>query len=200
MDDRDWGALAKAVRGRRGELGLSQGAVAAAGGPSDLVISRIENNEEPRPRLDTLTKLDRGLRWDSGTSEAVLGGGPMPVPSPVVPRVRVKRGGEWIDVDPDAPSVPPITAEERLERVRAAAQRHADVVSEILLLPVKLTQSERVRVEHLGTQITELPEVLAPWLDTPAGMAQFVHQSSMYLGEAQRLLCAARERAADAVS
>jgi hypothetical protein len=194
MEDRDWEALAKAVRARRADLGLSQGAVAAAGGPSDFVISRVENNEEPRPRLDTLRKLDRGLRWEPGTSEAFLAGGPIPEPSALVPRVRVKRGGQWIEVDPDAPSAPRTTPEEQLERVRAAARRHSDVVKEILLLPLKLTGEERSRVEHVSTQIAELPEVLAPWLDTPAGMRQFVEQTSIYVDEAQSILGAARER------
>jgi hypothetical protein len=196
MGDRDWEALAKAVRARRADLGLSQGGVAAAGGPSDFVISRVENNEEPRPRLDTLRKLDRGLRWEPGTSEAFLDGGPVPEPSAVVPRVRVKRGGQWIEVDPNtsASAAARITPEEQFERVAAAAQRQAAVVCEILLLPVKLTQIERDRLEHLSTKIGELPDVLAPWLDTPAGMAQFVHQASNYLDEAHSILGAARER------
>jgi len=194
MADRDWEALAKAVRARRADLGLSQGAVAAAGGPSDLVISRVENNEEPRPRLDTLRKLDRGLRWEPGTSEAFLAGGPIPEPSALAPRVRVKRGGQWIEVDPNAPSAPRMTPEELLERATAAAQSHATVVSEILLLPLKLTQEERARIEQISTKIAGLPEVLAPWLDTSAGMVQFVRQTSTYVDEAQSILGAARER------
>ena len=194
MEVRDWEALAKAVRTRRADLGLSQGGVAAAGGPSDVVISRIENNEEPRPRLDSLRKLDRGLRWEPGTSEAFLAGEPIPEPSPVVPRVRVKRGGECIDVDPNAPSAPRITPEEMLERLTADAQRQADVVSEILLLPLQLTEIERDRVEQITGKIAGLPEVLGPWLDTPAGLRQYVQQSSTYVGEAHDIIRAARER------
>lgn len=194
MGDQDWEALAKAVRARRADLQLSQGAVTAAGGPSDLVISRIENNEEPRPRLDTLRKLDRGLRWQPGTSEAHLAGSPMPEPSPAAPRVRVRRGGEWIEVDPNAPSAPRMTPEERLDRATAAAQRHADLISQILLLPLTLTPDERARIEQISTKIAELPDVLAPWLDIPAGMHQLVEQTSTYLDEAHSILTAARQR------
>jgi hypothetical protein len=194
MDDPDWEALATAVRARRADLGLSQGGVAAAGGPSDVVISRIENNEEPRPRLDSLRKLDRGLRWEPGSSEAFLAGKPMPEPSPVAPRVRVKRGGQWFDVDPNAPSAPRITPEEMLERVTADAQRQADMVSEILLLPLQLTEIERDRVEQISAKIAGLPEVLGPWLDTPAGLKQYLHQLSTYGGEAHSIIRAARER------
>jgi hypothetical protein len=194
MEDPDWEALATAVRARRADLGLSQGGVAAAGGPSDVVISRVENNEEPRPRLDSLRKLDRGLNWEPGTSEAFLAGKPMPEPSPVVPRVRVKRGGQWIDVDPNAPSPPRTTPEEQLERVTADAQRQAQVVSEILLLPLQLTEMERERVEQISAKIAGLPDVLGPWLDTSAGLRQYLHQSTIYLGEAHSILGAARER------
>jgi hypothetical protein len=62
------------------------------------------------------------------------------------------------------------------------------------LLPLKLTQTERDRLEHLSAQITQLPDVLAPWLDTPAGMVQFVHQTSTYLDEAHSILGGARAR------
>jgi hypothetical protein len=120
-----------------------------------------------------------------------------PVPtqsSPLEPRVRVKRGGQWIEVDPNAPSAPRTPPEEQHERVTSAAQRHADTVSEILLLPLKLTQDERARVEHISAQIAQLPDVLAPWLDTPAGMRQYLHQTTTYLDEAQTILGAARER------
>lgn len=118
----------------------------------------------------------------------------MPEPSPVVPRVRVKRGGQWIDVDPDAPSAPPITPEEMLERLTADAQRQADMVSEILLLPLQLTEIERERVEQISAKIAALPDVLGPWLDTPAGLRQYVQQSSTYVGEAHDIIRAARER------
>jgi hypothetical protein len=75
MVQKNWGALAKAVAQRRRELGLSQAAVHQAGGPSDVVISRIEETREPRPRDDTVNKLDAPLQWQPGSAQVVLAGG-----------------------------------------------------------------------------------------------------------------------------
>lgn len=72
---KDWPRLAEAVAKRRRELGLSQDAIRQAGGPSDVVIARIENDEEPHPRDDTINKLDGPLRWEPGSAQQVLAGG-----------------------------------------------------------------------------------------------------------------------------
>jgi hypothetical protein len=42
--------------------------------------------------------------------------------------------------------------------------------------------------------MAQLPQVLEPWLDTPAGLRQFVQQSSTYLDEAHTILGTAGER------
>ena len=81
-----------------------------------------------------------------------------------------------------------------LERLTADAQRQADMVSEIFLLPLQLTEIERDRVAQISARIAGLPEVLGPWLDTPAGLKQYLHQSSTYVGEAHSIIRAARER------
>lgn len=180
--DPDWDALARAVRQRRTDLGLSQGAVAARGGPSDFVISRIENNEEPRPRADTLRKLDAGLDWDPGTSHTLVFGETQPI------RVRVRRGdGQWHDVDPNRP---PAQGDREDPRVTAdaLAQRQAAAVGRILQLPLQMTQEQRDRVEQIRSEILRLPEVLEPWLDTPAGFRQCVDTMSKYLNEALDIL------------
>jgi hypothetical protein len=79
----DWARLAKAVRLRRTELHWSQDTVREAGGPSDVVLSRIERNEhdDAYPRADTIQKLDKGLLWQPGSAAAVLNGrDPVPLP------------------------------------------------------------------------------------------------------------------------
>lgn len=66
---------------RRGELGLTQGDVHAAGGPSDLTLRKLERAETVRPDAATLSKLDKALRWAPGSaSRAFQGGEPTPLP------------------------------------------------------------------------------------------------------------------------
>ncbi|ANO05068.1 helix-turn-helix domain-containing protein [Mycobacteroides immunogenum] len=84
----NWEALARAVRARRADLGISQAAVQDRGGPSDIVIGRIENNEKPRPRGDTLRKLDLGLGWSEGHSLSILAGAAQSVPQGSDDRVK----------------------------------------------------------------------------------------------------------------
>lgn len=78
----DWERLGRIVRGRREYLKLSQAEVQEAGGPSDVVQSRIENNDtsKPRPRGSTLRMLDAPLQWEPGsTIETLSGGDPTPL-------------------------------------------------------------------------------------------------------------------------
>ncbi|WNM65615.1 immunity repressor [Mycobacterium phage Rialto] len=78
----DWERLGKIVRARREYLKLSQAEVQEAGGPSDVVQSRIENNDasKPRPRGSTLRMLDAPLQWEPGsTIETLSGGDPVPI-------------------------------------------------------------------------------------------------------------------------
>lgn len=182
MTPPDWEALAHAVRQRRTELGLSQAAVSARGGPSDFVVSRIENNEEPRPRADTLRKLDDGLDWDPGTARAHVFGESPPT------RVRVRRsGGQWYDVDPNRPA-PRATAEDSRATADALAQHQAAAVGRMLQLPLQMTQQQRDRVEQIRSEILRLPDVLEPWLDTPAGFRQCAETMLKYLNEALDIL------------
>jgi hypothetical protein len=71
----DWGRLAERVRGRRRELGLTHAQVAAAGGPAVSTMVRIEAAARTGYRGGTLGRLERVLRWDGGSIEAILAGG-----------------------------------------------------------------------------------------------------------------------------
>ncbi|NAS22438.1 helix-turn-helix domain-containing protein [Herbidospora sp. NEAU-GS84] len=69
----DWVRLGSAVRQRRHELNLSQPGIAAAGGPSVGVLSKLENGKLPSPPGDrVLISLDRALGWTVGSCTAVL--------------------------------------------------------------------------------------------------------------------------------
>lgn len=73
--DPDIATLAQRVRSRRAEMGWTQAAVAQRGGPSAGTVSEIELQKNPLPVDSTLTKLDHGLGWESGTSDTILRGG-----------------------------------------------------------------------------------------------------------------------------
>lgn len=75
MTTEDWARLGRIVKQWRDDKRLSQERISANGGPSDVVIGRIERNDEPRPRGDTLAKLDAGMGWRPGTSVSILNGG-----------------------------------------------------------------------------------------------------------------------------
>lgn len=99
----NWANLARAVRARRAELGISQATVQERGGPSDIVIGRIENNEKPRPRGDTLRKLDQGLGWEPGYSLSILVSPRTPgsvlaeQPTPSAHESEVNKALEWAE-------------------------------------------------------------------------------------------------------
>ncbi len=64
-----------AVRARRTQLGLSQAEVEQPYGPSELTIRKIEKDQlEGPPRLGTLRKLEKALRWKPGTCTAIING------------------------------------------------------------------------------------------------------------------------------
>ena len=75
----DWARLADEVRKRRSSRKWSYDEIHAAGGPSDVVLSKIEKNGTPPPRADSVRKLDAGLAWRPGSAVDVLNGGD-PVP------------------------------------------------------------------------------------------------------------------------
>ncbi len=62
--------LGQVAHARRDALGLSKQAVHAAVGLNPLTISKIENGDAGRIRKDTLTRLDKVLKWKDGSAEA----------------------------------------------------------------------------------------------------------------------------------
>lgn len=66
--------FSRVVRDRRQELGLTLAAVAAAGGPAEPTMVRIESGEGAPIRVSTLAKLDGILRWRKGSALAALDG------------------------------------------------------------------------------------------------------------------------------
>lgn len=66
--------LAKAVRNRMDELGVSQATVQGRGGPSTTSLTKITSGAG-YIQGSQLGKLDAGLQWPSGTAARILRGG-----------------------------------------------------------------------------------------------------------------------------
>ena len=71
----DWAAVAKAVKQRKAELGLRQGAVIKRSGLTKQTVGEIENNSKQRNRnRRTLEVLSEALEWHPDHLAAVLEG------------------------------------------------------------------------------------------------------------------------------
>lgn len=71
-DQRDWSALATAVKARRKELRLPKD-LTYHGGPSGMTIHKIESGtSEYKYRPKTYSMLERVLQWPLGTVDAIL--------------------------------------------------------------------------------------------------------------------------------
>ncbi|MCA2243345.1 MULTISPECIES: DNA-binding protein [Mycobacteriaceae] len=144
----DWEKLGVVVRDRRAELGLTQTDVNELGGPSVLTLRAIENNRAGRlsPRLRR--SLERALKWESGSIEAVLEGG---VPKEIQ--------------QPSAPSPPPSPGGDRFALARRVLSmketfgKHRDQMEQTAreALSEEITRSAREAEEGIIT--------LMPWLD-----------------------------------
>ena len=77
----DWQRLAALVSERRGDLGLTQEEVRAAGGPSTATQRLIEGGHQSRYQPRILAALETGLKWQRGSVRRILAGGdPLPLP------------------------------------------------------------------------------------------------------------------------
>jgi hypothetical protein len=75
MESRDWSRLARIVRERREDLGITQEQVAGNGGPSTATLRLIEGAAQETYRAKSLRQLEIGLRWMPGSVRSVLNGG-----------------------------------------------------------------------------------------------------------------------------
>lgn len=94
-------ALAAHVERRISELGLEYAAVARTAGFSDETLSKIRKGI--KARAATYRKLERALRWEAGSVQAVLdGGAPISAAeaesgdSPGVAETRLSPDGEMV--------------------------------------------------------------------------------------------------------
>lgn len=114
----DYGNLARHVKQRRDELGLTADDVAARGGPGRATLSKMENAHTVTYRPSVLRDLDRALGWIPGSARSCLNGGE--------PLGTHDTGGEWLfQVFADMPVSPRVKLE-LLHRLQAQVLRELD--------------------------------------------------------------------------
>ncbi len=90
--------LATAMNRRRAALGIRWQEVAQRGGISIPTLRRARNSDDPLT-IDTIIAIERGLNWEEGHVEAILGGAPEPPASapipPAPPGINPKRWKSW---------------------------------------------------------------------------------------------------------
>lgn len=71
----DWAHLAKVIKERRLDLGLTQAQVHSAGGPAPATLYLLEHACRTSFRPQILGRLERALGWRAGSIRRVLAGG-----------------------------------------------------------------------------------------------------------------------------
>lgn len=119
----DWRRLAAYTRDRRGDLGLTQEELAAAGGPSTATLRLIEGARQPGYRPAILRALERALQWERGSVRAILDGG-----DPVSEADDLTLPG----ISPAPVAVTPAAADPLTVRIGQAIEaRYAELATEI---------------------------------------------------------------------
>ncbi len=161
-----WENLAKAVKARRTELGLTQADIGRLGGPSPAIVGAIENNRQTQlsPRLRR--GLDEALRWEPGSVSRVLAGGPAPATNPASPTApRSSQPERW-------GSAAPLIAEfERVQRALSGLSvdvREADSFDPAVVAWISQSFSLMALAQ---ADILRVLSVRGPRPDLPGGQA-----------------------------
>jgi transcriptional regulator with XRE-family HTH domain len=94
--DQNWDHLARLIRDRRAELGLTQREVHNIGGPSPATLYQLESGHPGSYRAHILRRLERALGWAAGSVRRALAGG-LPV---------LDGAGEINEINPPAAGQP----------------------------------------------------------------------------------------------
>ncbi len=96
--------LARRVRERRAELGLTQQELAAAGGPSTATMRLLENAAPVGYKQKSLRQLEQSLGWAAGSVKALLDGGEPTLapagaaPATLAPDTELPAGAELLNM------------------------------------------------------------------------------------------------------
>jgi hypothetical protein len=122
-----WQRLGERVASRRTQLGLTQGQVHAAGGPSVATMRLIEGALQDGYRGSILGRLEQALAWEPGSIDAILDGGePTPMARPGLPDVEMHWERKLIEVESIANN--PDRSPGLRAWARTAAQQIQDII------------------------------------------------------------------------
>jgi transcriptional regulator with XRE-family HTH domain len=127
----DWANLAREVKDRRDRLGLTQPELSAAcnGSPSPTIISRIEGAKQTDYKPQILIRLERALRWQPGSIDAILDGGPPTESRGTADAIGDPAASGGIDLDTYVPQTP---VERALLAIYRSDRRAREVAEEQL--------------------------------------------------------------------
>jgi len=129
---RDWQRLGVLVSERRGDLGMTQEDVRAAGGPSTATQRLIEGGHQDRYQPAILAREEKALEWQRGSIRRILAGGdPVPVS--------------------DAPAAPPQIAPAPVPQADDDAEAASSARIIALLPPHELRVWDEIRSHPPGT-------------------------------------------------
>lgn len=153
-----WDRLGAVARARRKELGLTQGDVAARGGPSVPALRAIENNRTGQRLSDKLRQaLERSLGWDAGSVEAILDGG-APRALPTLTATDAGTASTANGPTPAANAAERFAMAEHLIKMRRTFAAHRDAMAETARMAIE---------EDFANAAREMEDAMGwmlPWL------------------------------------
>lgn len=168
--------LGRLIRERRKALKMTQAAIQEAGGPSTATIRLIESGKHTEFRPSTSDPLERLLRWEPGSIDAILDGGEPSLlkrPLPPLSEVPLFRGADSLRWHLEITSKPESerTPEERAWLAAANAER--DRLGELTRNPPPMPASgiERYSDDELLSEVRKRMRVAAPPAPAPAPAA-----------------------------
>lgn len=183
--------LGQLVVARRVELGMrTSAALAEAANLTVRVIGDLESGRRSNFSQTTTASIEHALEWDIGSLKLALQGGqPRPIrrrhvtpqelrdhpPAPVSSR---PPGQAHLAADPnDESSASPNNSELKqgstVNALNAAILRQLDTIASLQL---DITENDLTRIDRIKHEISSLPEALAPFLDSPAGIRHYMHR------------------------
>ncbi len=108
--------LARAIRARRKELGLTQARLAQDAGISTSAVQKLEDPTSTVERPRTVPNIERALRWAPGTGDAILRGETPPAPA-VPPTAKQPEPPVAQGIDPQLLLELATATPEQLQRV-----------------------------------------------------------------------------------
>lgn len=178
--------LGRIVVARRVQLGMrTSSALAEAADLTVRVISDLESGRRSNFNHSTKAAIEQALKWHTGSIDLTLAGG-QPRPIRGAGLLELIEGMEHQaasagDESPVLQAGGGSGGRATIDSLNAITLRQIDVVTS---LPLGMNDDDLTQIDRIKHEISSLPEVLDPWLDSPAGMVQYMHRVEKLVGTA----------------